>query len=167
MVGTLIIGLLSLSLLYFIHWLILICIVYMFFVLFKWHLHCKSAWPVCSHTHMQHIDKGIGPPAYYTYRNCLAMETHAVKLLVHIFCADVNARGGLDCWWLSNCFHAVVIPLSWSWNQGRLQNFFIGVAIWGPLKIFRWHTKNRMSSFIMLWSNIGYMKNIAKKRERK
>lgn len=45
--------------------------------------------------------------------------------------------------------------------------FFIGVAIWGLLKIFCWHTKNRISSFIMLWSNKGYLKNMSKKREIK
>lgn len=28
-------------------------------------------------------------------------------------------------------------------DQGRIQNFFIGGAIWGPLKILGWNTKNR------------------------
>lgn len=31
----------------------------------------------------------------HLYRNCLAMETHAMKLLVHRFCADVSVREGL------------------------------------------------------------------------
>lgn len=34
--------------------------------------------------------------------------------------------------------------------QGSLQNFFIGVAIWGSLKVSGWHTKNRIFSSIML-----------------
>lgn len=51
--------------------------------------------------------------------------------------------------------------------QGRLENFFIGVAIRGPLKILGWLTKNRTSSLIMQLSNIGYMKNMAIKREQK
>lgn len=33
---------------------------------------------------------------YYTYRSCLALETHGTSLLVHSFHADVNARGRLN-----------------------------------------------------------------------
>lgn len=34
--------------------------------------------------------------AQYTYRNCLAMENPAMKLAVHSFCPEVNARAGLE-----------------------------------------------------------------------
>lgn len=47
--------------------------------------------------------------------------------------------------------------------QERLQNFFI----WGPLKILGWHTENRLSSFVMLLANIGYLKKYGKKKRGK
>lgn len=56
--------------------------------------------------------------------------------------------------------------LLWCHMQGCLQNFFIEVAIWGPLKILGWHPNNRMSCFIVLLSNIGHSKIMIKKREK-
>lgn len=56
--------------------------------------------------------------------------------------------------------------LLWCHVQGCLQNFFIEVAIWGPLKILGWHPNNRMSRFIVLLSNIGHSKIMIKKREK-
>lgn len=39
---------------------------------------------------------------YYTYKSCLVMESHALKLPVHSFCADVNAstETGILSWLL-------------------------------------------------------------------
>lgn len=56
--------------------------------------------------------------------------------------------------------------LLWCHMQGCLQNFFIEVAIWRPLKILGWHPNNRMSCFIVLLSNIGHSKIMIKKREK-
>lgn len=36
-------------------------------------------------------DKSSGPPTDYTYRNCSAVEAHAMKLPVHSFHADDNS----------------------------------------------------------------------------
>lgn len=52
---------------------------------------------------VQYMDKGTWPPPHYTYRSPSAMETYAMKLSVHNFCTDVNARGGFESaehWWL-------------------------------------------------------------------
>lgn len=34
---------------------------------------------------IQNMDKCTAPPKHYTCRSCAAMETHAIKLLVHSF----------------------------------------------------------------------------------
>lgn len=52
-------------------------------------------------------------------------------------------------------------------KPGSPSDFSKGVAIWGPLKRLGWHAKSGITSFIMLLSNVGYLKNTAKKRERK
>lgn len=45
---------------------------------------------------LHYMDKHTGPPTHYSYRKCLALETHVTKLLVHSFHADRNGRGGLE-----------------------------------------------------------------------
>lgn len=62
----------------------------------KWimHSHVKSR-------NLHYVDKNTKPPTHYNNGSCLSIETHGVKLLVHNFCADVIATGGLElcCYW--------------------------------------------------------------------
>lgn len=50
----------------------------------------------------------MGKPPHYSYRSCSAMETNAIKLPVHCFCADVNVRGTLELcnYWVRREFFA-------------------------------------------------------------
>lgn len=45
---------------------------------------------------IRYVDESTEPATRYSYRSCSAMQTHATKLPAHSFCADVNARGGLE-----------------------------------------------------------------------
>lgn len=38
------------------------------------------------------MDESAGPPTLYTYKNCLAMETLAMKLPAPSFSTDVKVR---------------------------------------------------------------------------
>lgn len=44
----------------------------------------------------RYVDESTEPATRYSYGSCSAMQTHATKLPAHSFCADVNARGGLE-----------------------------------------------------------------------
>lgn len=50
----------------------------------------------------------MGKPPHYSYRSCSAMESNAIKLPVHWFCADVNVRGALELcnYWVRREFFA-------------------------------------------------------------
>lgn len=45
---------------------------------------------------IRYVDESTEPATRYSCGSCSAMQTHATKLPAHSFCADVNARGGLE-----------------------------------------------------------------------
>lgn len=105
---------------------------------------------------IHYLDKSTGPLTRYSYRsNC---ETHAMKLLVHSFCADVNARGRLEL-----CSHLVsrvlvictpqhsVTPLcnfTWSVLGSKMLPFCNNTT-------YRWYSWNIGGKFNKLTCNDG------------
>lgn len=65
--------------------------------------------------------------------SCLAMESHAAKLPVHSFCADVNARGDVY-------LHSYSVSRLWA-------NFVLCAAFYNPamLAVQSWNMKERQN----------------------
>lgn len=55
------------------------------------HAQVVNIMPVFENIH--NMDKGTGPPKHYTCRSCAAMETRAIKLLVHSFMLMLMLQG--------------------------------------------------------------------------
>lgn len=57
-------------------------------------LHVRRVKDFCTNLKASYpiMDESTGPPTLYTYKNCLAMETLAMKLPAPSFCTDVKAR---------------------------------------------------------------------------
>lgn len=120
------------------------------------------------------MEKSSWPPTQYTYRSYLDMENHNIKLSLHSFCADINARGTLEVlnqdstghfYTLAVCTWWPHSELLWLLNASTLQNYHLQSMVRGKLSALvtpsnsvsalKWHILSQI--MFVLWPNSYYI----------